>query len=174
MSTKTDQDRLAGTWSLVPVHSSVDFAVEFTVINFRAGFGDIDAKLENGKLSGSAKAASIVVKDDNFLGHLLTDEFLDAEANPEITFESDSITVDGDKVTLDGNLTIAGKTHPFHATGTIGGPLEGSQGPQLGLTLEGTFDRSAYGIVFNGELPDGSKALSNDVTLRAELEFSQG
>lgn len=166
-------DRLAGSWNLTPVHSSVDFSVKSSVVRFRAGFDEIEAKLEDGKLSGSGKASSISVKSGDFHGHLQTDEFLAAENNPEIKFEADSIDVNGDDVTVEGTLTLAGKTQPLRATGTIAGPVEGGYGPQLGLSLEATFDRTAFGIEYNTELPDGSKSLSNDVTVTAELEFAK-
>lgn len=171
MTTETATDRLAGTWVLNPVHSSLDFAVKAAVVNFRAGFGEIDAKIEDGRLTGSAKASSIIVKNDDFYGHLLAPDFLHAEAHPEITFESDSITVDGDDVTLDGTLTLAGKTNPLHAAGTIAGPLEAAHGTNLGLTLEATFDRTAFGIEYNNDFPDGGKVYDDDVTLTVELEF---
>ncbi len=88
MSTPAIQDRLAGAWNFSPVHSSADFSIKYLVAKFRARFEELDAKLEDGVLTGSVKVASIDLKDENFEGHLMTADFFDAEQHPEITFRS--------------------------------------------------------------------------------------
>jgi polyisoprenoid-binding protein YceI len=172
MSVTTSSERLNGSWSLNPVHSSAEFAVKYLVAKFRGSFGELSATLEDGVLTGSTKVASIVVKDQNLIGHLQAPDFFDAEQHPELTLRSSDISVDGDQVTVDGELTIKGTTRPLHATGTIEGPTEDFAGnTKLGLTLETTIDRTAFGLNWNADLPKGGKALSNDVTLSVELEF---
>jgi polyisoprenoid-binding protein YceI len=173
MSTTTSlQDRLAGTWNFAAAHSSADFAVKYVVSTFRGSIEDLSATLENGVLSGTAKIASIKVKDDNLTGHLMAPDFFDAESHPEVTFSSSSISGDGDQVTVDGELTLKGVTKPIHATGTLEGPAEDFMGnTRLGFTLETTIDRTDYGVSWNAELPSGGKALQDEVTLQVELEF---
>jgi polyisoprenoid-binding protein YceI len=175
MSTTTSlQDRLAGTWNFAAAHSSADFAVKYVVSTFRGSIEDLSATLENGVLSGTAKIASIKVKDDNLTGHLMAPDFFDAESHPEVTFSSSSISGDGDQVTVDGELTLKGVTKPIHATGTLEGPAEDFMGnTRLGFTLETTIDRTDYGVSWNAELPSGGKALQDEVTLQVELEFHQ-
>ena len=175
MSTTTStQDRLAGTWNFAAAHSSADFAVKYVVSTFRGSLEDLTATLEDGVLSGSAKVASIKVKDDNLTGHLMTPDFFDAESHPEITFRSTSISGEGDEVTVDGELTLKGVTKPIHATGTLEGPAQDFMGnTRLGFTLETTIDRTDYGVSWNADLPSGGKALSDEVTLHVELEFHQ-
>lgn len=174
MPTQILQDRLAGTWNFIPVHSSANFTVKYLVATFTGRFEDVDAKLVDGKLSGSVKADSIKVKDENLTAHLQSPDFFDAEAHPEITFESSEIVIDGDTVELDGELTLKGTTAPIHATGTVNGPTEDFAGnTRLGFVLETKIDRTAYGLEWNADLPKGGKALSNDVTLKVELEFHQ-
>jgi polyisoprenoid-binding protein YceI len=173
MSTTTSlQDRLAGTWNFAAAHSSADFAVKYVVSTFRGSIEDLSATLENGVLSGTAKIASIKVKDDNLTGHLMAPDFFDAESHPEVTFSSSSISGDGDQVTVDGELTLKGVTKPIHATGTLEGPAQDFMGnTRLGFTLETTIDRTDYGVSWNAELPSGGKALQDEVTLQVELEF---
>ena len=63
-------------------------------------------------------------------------------------------------------------TKPVTVTGTIAGPITDPWGGQrLGLSLETTIDRSAFGIEWNTPLPGGGLAVSNDVALLAELEL---
>ena len=174
MSVTTAQDRLAGNWQFNAVHSSAEFSVKYLVAKFRGTFEEIGATLADGVLGGSAKVASINVKQENLVGHLMTPDFFDAEQHPEISFRSSEITTDGDQVTVDGELTLRGVTKPIHATGTLEGPAQDFMGnTRLGFTLEATIDRTDYGVSWNAELPSGGKALSDEVTLHVELEFHQ-
>jgi polyisoprenoid-binding protein YceI len=172
VSVTTAQDRLAGSWQFNSVHSSADFSVKYLVAKFRGSFEELDATLADGVLSGSAKIASINVKQESLIGHLLAPDFFDAEQYPEISFTSHSIQGDGENVTVDGELTMKGVTKPIHATGTLEGPTEDFMGnTRLGFTLETTIDRTEFGVSWNADLPKGGKALSNEVTLVVELEF---
>lgn len=172
MSVTTEQDRLAGSWQFNPVHSSAEFAVKYLVAKFRGSFGEIDAQLVDGVLSGSAKVASINVTQENLVGHLMAPDFFDAERYPEISFKSTKIAATGDDVIVEGELTIKGVTKPVQATGTLEGPIEDFMGnTRLGFTLQTTIDRTDFGVSWNADLPKGGKALSNDVTLTVELEF---
>ena len=175
MSTPAVQDRLAGTWNFSPVHSSAVFSVKYLVAKFRTGFEELDAKLEDGVLTGSVKVASIDLKDENFKGHLMSPDFFDAENHPEITFRSQVLDVQSDTLTLEGELTLKGVTKPVKATGTVAGPTEDFMGnTRLGFTLETTIDRTDFGVSWNADLPKGGRALSDEVTLTVELEFGQG
>ena len=172
MATDVTQERLAGTWNFVPVHSAATFSVKYLVAKFRGSFGELDASLEDGVLTGSVKVSSISVKDPNLVGHLQAPDFFDAEQYPELTFRSSDIEIDGDRVELDGELTIKGNTRPVKATGTIEGPTEDFMGnTRLGFTLQTTIDRTEFGLNWNADLPKGGKALADDVTLTVELEF---
>jgi polyisoprenoid-binding protein YceI len=173
MATDTAQDRLSGTWNFNRVHSAATFSVKYLVASFRGRFEDVDATLADGKLSGSVKTTSIVVKDENLAAHLQGPDFFDAENHPEITFSSDELRIDGDDVTLIGELTIKGVTKPITAKGEIAGPAQHPAGHEaLGFTLETTIDRTEFGVSWNAPLPKGGGlALSNDVKLTVELEF---
>ena len=171
-TTSSLQDRLAGTWNFAAAHSSGEFAVKYVVSTFRGSFDDLSVTLEDGVLAGSAKIASIRVKDDNLTGHLMAPDFFDAEQHPEVSFRSDSLATDGDTLTLQGELTLKGVTKPITATGTVEGPADDFMGnTRLGFTLSTTIDRTDYGISWNAELPNGNKALSDEVELQVELEF---
>jgi polyisoprenoid-binding protein YceI len=175
MSTTTSvQDRIAGTWNFAAAHSSADFAIKYVVSTFRGSIEDLTATLQDGVLAGTAKVASIKVKDDNLTGHLMTPDFFDAEQHPDVSFRSTSISGDGDNVTVEGELTLKGVTKPITATGTLEGPAQDFMGnTRLGFTLETTIDRTDYGVSWNAELPSGGKALQDEVTLHVELEFHQ-
>ncbi len=169
----TDVSTLPGTWNIDAVHSSASFVVKHMVVaKFRGHFDTIEATLVVGVLTGAVKVDSLVVKDENLKGHLLSDDFFSADTYPEITFRSTSIAVDGEDVTVQGELTVKGNTLPISGTGEISGPGTDIAGNEkLGISLEATVDRTKLGLEWNADLPKGGKALGNDVKIAVELEL---
>ena len=170
------QDTLpVGTWGIDPVHSHVNFGVEYMVGTFRGSFSPADARLvvaENGsvELSGSARVDSIKVQDENLTAHLQSPDFFDAERTPEVGFRSTDVRRSGDRVTVAGELTIKGTSQPVELEGTVAEPITDPYGNErIGLKLDGTVDRTKFGIDWNNPLPSGEPALANDVSLSAEL-----
>jgi polyisoprenoid-binding protein YceI len=174
MSTTETQAVPAGTWSADKVHSNVGFAVDYMAGTFTGSFNDFDAELNDGVLKGSAKVASVQVKDPNLEAHLQGPDFFDAERNPELSFESKSIDVDGKTAKIDGEITIKGHTEPVEITGVFTEPFEDPYGgTRLGLKLEAKVDRDKFGVSWNNPLPSGEPALSNEVTIIADLQLSK-
>lgn len=160
-----------GTWQHDPVHSSIGFAVQHnTVMMFQGQFGEWEARLEDGRLTGSASVSSVRVEDENLAGHLQSPDFFDAEQFPQLRFESSSIERDGDRIAIAGDLTIKGTTRPVELTGTVSGPVtDGYGNERLGLDLETTVDRHDFGVSWNADLPGGGTILADDVTILARL-----
>src|SRR5438477_794211 len=173
MSTTTFTSAPAGTWSADPVHSNVAFEIDYAGTNvFRGGFNDYAVTLEDGVLEGSAKVASVDVKDEQLSGHLQTPDFFDAQRFPEIGFRATELhRLDGGKVEGKGELTIKGVTRPVELTGTVSdAPSTDPFGRErLGLRLETSVDRTAYGVSWNAPNQSGGDYLANDVNLIAEL-----
>jgi polyisoprenoid-binding protein YceI len=142
---------------------------------FRGTFSPFDASLtvaEDGTttLSGSAPVSGVTVQGENLTAHLQSPDFFDAEQSPELTFESTSFDVEGSAVAVRGNLTIKGASLPVELTGTVSGPIvDGYERQRLGLVLETTIDRTAFGILWQNPLPSGEPSLANEVELTAEL-----
>jgi len=174
MSTTKTQAVPAGTWAVDKVHSSVGFSGAYMAGTFTGTFGDFDAAVTDGRLRGSAKVASVQVKDPNLEAHLQSPEFFDAERHPELTFESSSIERDGDEVKIDGEITIQGHTEPVQITGQISDPIADPYGgDRFGLKLEAVIARDKFGMSWNNPLPSGEPALSNEVTITADLQLSK-
>jgi polyisoprenoid-binding protein YceI len=165
-----------GTWAADPVHSNVAFEVTYAGVSiFRGGFGDFSATLAGGEeptLEGSARIASVDVKDENLNAHLQTPDFFDAQRFPEIAFRATELRrLEGDRVEGSGELTIKGVTRPIELAGTIApAPVIDPMGRErLGLRLETTIDRTAFGVSWNAPNQSGGDYLSNDVKLLVEL-----
>jgi polyisoprenoid-binding protein YceI len=162
----------AGTWVLDPVHSTIGFELPYLAGTFRGSFKDVDAKLTAESLSGSARVASVDVKDENLTAHLQSPDFFDAEQHPELTFASGSIERSGDDLKVTGEITIRGTTKPVELDGTIAGPItDGYGNERVSLTLSTTVDRTEFGVNWSMPLPNGQPALQNEVKLVAELYF---
>jgi polyisoprenoid-binding protein YceI len=163
----------AGTWAADPVHSNVSFEVAYAgVNNFRGSFTDFTAALTGDSLEGTAKVSSVDVKDDQLNGHLQSPDFFDAERYPEIAFKATELLRGADDtVTAKGELTIKGVTQPIALAGTIApAPSVDPFGRErLGLRLESTVDRTAYGVSWNAPNQGGGDYLGTDVKLIAEL-----
>lgn len=175
MTVLTDTTRLGlptGSWSLDPVHSTIGFELPYLAGTFRGQFTDVDAKLTEESLTGSARVASVDVKDENLSAHVQSPDFFDAERHPELKFESRELERSGEALTVRGDITIRGVTKPIELTGTVSEPLTDYAGRErVGLKLETTIDRTEFGVNWNAPLPSGEPALANEVKLVAELYF---
>ena len=168
----------AGTkWVADPVHSDVAFEVEYAgVSNFRGSFRDFDATLEGSTLAGSARVASVDVKDEQLSGHLQSPDFFDAERHPEISFRADRLVLDdAGAVTGAGELTIKGVTKPVELKGRLASApsVDPFGRERLGLTLETAIDRNAFGVAWNAPNQSGGNYLGDEVTLKADLTFTR-
>jgi polyisoprenoid-binding protein YceI len=169
----------AGTWTVDPVHSNANFEVEHAGLSvFRGGFKPVDAKLVTGDdgiaLEGAVAVESITVDDENIRPHLLSPDFFDVERNPQVRFRSTEVAGSPDDLTVTGELEMAGVALPVQASGRIRGPVAGpGGGAKLALELETVIYRTAFGMVWQMEMPDGNPALANDVRLVVSLELSQ-
>ena len=159
----TPQSAPAGTWSADPVHSHVSFEVAYAGTNtFRGGFHEYSATLQDGVLEGSARVASVDVKDDQLNAHLQTPDFFDAERFPEIAFRTSDLER--------GELTIKGVTRPVAILATVSEPNVDPFGRErVGITLEATVDRNEFGVSWNAPNQGGGDYLGDNVTVRAEL-----
>jgi polyisoprenoid-binding protein YceI len=162
-------------WVADPVHSNVSFEVEYAgVSTFRGSFRDFDATLEGSALDGSARVASVDVKDEQLAGHLQSPEFFDAERYPEIGFRTDELALAEDgSVTGSGELTIKGATRRVELRGHLASAssIDPFGRERLGLALETTIDRNEFGVSWNAANQSGGNYLGDGVTLEADLTF---
>jgi polyisoprenoid-binding protein YceI len=176
MSTIIETPTVTGSWNLDPVHSSVGFEVGYLAGTFKGEFHEVAARLtvegDTARLEGGAQVASVDVKDENLNAHLQSPEFFDAERHPELRFTADTIDLTGADVATSGEITIKGATQPVAVTGTIAAPIVDPYGnDRIGLRLNATVDRTAFGVSWNSELPSGEPALADSVRIVADLQL---
>ena len=179
MPTQTITEIPTGAWSADGAHSRIEFAVDYMTGTFRGTFSPFEATFEVDPdtglvLRGSANVADVKVQDENLEAHLQSPDFFDAERAPKITFESKDVELDGERVKVAGTLAIRGTEQPVELEGTFAAPITDPFGRErIGVRLEGTIDRTAFGIDWNNPLPTGEPALANDVRISAELYLVQ-
>jgi polyisoprenoid-binding protein YceI len=162
-----------GTFAADPVHSSVGFEVQYMGVGtFGGNVKSFEASLTDGRLAGAARIATLETKDENLHAHLMAPDFFDAERYPEVSFTTASVSGSGSEVVFEGEITIKGVSQPATLAGTVVGPVTDPYGnTRYGLQLQTAIDRTAYGITWNADMPDGTKALADLVTLKADLSL---
>jgi polyisoprenoid-binding protein YceI len=164
----------AGEWTIDPVWSSLEFEVKklglMTVKGRAPSFTGAIHGGESPVIEGTVDATTITTFDETRDGHLQSPDFFDTQRHPELRFESTSVRSDGDAVVVDGRLTVKGITKPVELTGRyVGSGSDPWGNERIGLELEGTIDRTDFGLTWNAPLPGGGFLLPNDIVLRAHF-----
>ena len=166
---------MATKWNLDTTHSEITFKVRHMMIsnvkgefkNFNVDLESEDENFRNVKASASIDTSSISTNNTDRDNHLKSAEFFNAEAHPQITFETDSLN---DEVT--GNLTINGVTKPVKLDVDFGGINVDPWGQtKAGFSFEGKINRSDFGLNWNAALEAGGVMVSDEVKIAGELQF---
>lgn len=171
----------SGTWTIDPVHSSVQYSIKHLGISFTRGrFNEFSATLDVGDdlnsttLTAEVGMGSIDTGNDDRNAHVRGTDFFNADANPKMTFQSELITpVGASTYSVEGTFTLNGVSNPESLTveffGLEDNPLDGSR--RAGFTATGHIDRSAYGIDWQVPLASGGIMLGKevDITIDAQL-----
>jgi polyisoprenoid-binding protein YceI len=168
----------AGTWTVDPAHSSVEFQVRnMGIVTVKGFFKDFDGALELGetlessRASGRVKAASVDTRSEKRDGHLRTPDFFDVDSYPDITFKSTRIEPAGeDEVRVVGDLTIKGVTREI----TLDARLEGTTedpwgGERVGVSATGEVDRRDFGLEWDVRTPTDIPLASHKVKVELQL-----
>ena len=179
MTTRTTTLVPAGTWQVDPAHSSVEFSVKHMgIANVRGRFTDFQGTVEVGKdawsakARGTIKAASIDTGEAQRDAHLRSAEFFDAEAFPEITFESTRVEpIDEDSSRVWGNLTMHGITREVKLELVLQGTDTDPWGNErAGVEIQGVLNRKDFDMKFNQALGSGNLLVGDKV--RVSLDIS--
>lgn len=167
----------AGTWSVDPAHSGVEFAVKHMMIaTVRGRFSDFEGSLEvapDGTVSGggTVRAASIDTNEAKRDEHLRSADFFAVDEHPEITFVIDGVQPAGrDGYTIDGRLTIRGVTREARLDATVQGHGVDPWGNErLALELRGEVSRKEFGLTWNQALETGGVLVGDRVKIAVDV-----
>jgi polyisoprenoid-binding protein YceI len=169
---------VAGTWSIDPVHSTVEFAVRHMMVSkVRGKFRTFSGTLVTGENPlGSSVSAEIDLNSidtgaeqrDN---HIRSADFFEAETYPTMTYRSTGVRQDGDHFILDGQLTLKDVTRdvPLKLELNGFGP-DGYGGTRAGFTATGEINRRDFNVNFTAVMETGGAVVSDKVSLHLEIE----
>jgi len=170
-----------GIWQLDPYHTQVEFSAKHLgMMTVRGYFDDVSATAdidpghpESASVEVTMSAASIRTNNPARDNDLRSENFLDVEHNPLITFKSTRVETAGpDRFNLIGELTIRGNTRPLTLLVTKYGEFNdpGMMGHRIAYSAEGAINRKDFGLSFNMVL-DGRLVVSEEVKIMIEGEL---
>jgi polyisoprenoid-binding protein YceI len=179
MATQTEQRNEVvrvppGTWNVDPTHSSVEFQIKHLKIatvrgRFKEFEGTISAAedIDQSRVSGIVKAASIDTNEPTRDEHLRSPDFFDTENYPEIRFASKRIEpLGGPRFRVVGDLTIKDVTREVELEATVEGVERDPFGNErLGVSARGTINRMDFGLRWQRTLESGGFLLGDEVKI---------
>jgi polyisoprenoid-binding protein YceI len=178
-ATTTDFRALTGTYTLDVAHSRIGFVARHAMVTkVRGAFNKFDGRAvldgerpENSSVEVTLDVASIDTRNEQRDGHLRTNDFLDAETYPQISFKSTSISRSGEtEFEVTGDLTIKDVTRsitiPLEFTGAAQDPFGNER---VGFEGSVVINRKDWGVSWNAALETGGVLVSEKVTLEFEL-----
>ena len=171
------------TWTVDPVHSSVEFAVRHLMITTVKGrFTDVQGTVTLDEANPAASSvdiavqvASIDTREPQRDAHLKSADFFEVEKFPTLTFRSTSVRDQKkDGFTLIGDLTLHGVTREVALDVTTEGRAKDPWGGQrAGYTATTKIKRSDFGLTWNQLLETGGFAVSDDVKIALDVQVVQ-
>jgi polyisoprenoid-binding protein YceI len=169
------------TWTIDPVHSSVEFAVRHLMITTVKGrFTDVQGTVVLDEEDPARSAAEIAIavasidtREAQRDAHLRSADFFEADRYPTITFRSTQLRdASGDGFQLVGDLTLRGVTREVAldvtSEGRSGDPWGGSR---AGFSATTKIKRSDYGLTWNQLLETGGLAVSDEVKITLDVQL---
>jgi polyisoprenoid-binding protein YceI len=180
MTTATiDYTSLTGDYVLDPAHSRIGFVARHAMVTkVRGAFNEFtgSAHIDGAGPSRSTaevtiKVASIDTRNADRDGHVRSNDFLQIDDYPEITFRSTSAAQTGENTfDLTGDLTIKGVTQkvtiPFTFEGEATDPFGNTR---LGFEGSTAIHRKDFGITWNAALETGGVLVSDKIVLEFEI-----
>jgi polyisoprenoid-binding protein YceI len=175
----TEFSTLTGTYAIDPSHSRIGFVARHAMVTkVRGSFNEFEGTATIDGENPESSSAQVTIKVDSIDtrnkqrdDHIRTNDFLDIEHYPEITFVSTSIAYEGDNdFAVTGDLTVRGVTKPV----TVPLEYQGSATDPFGnarIGFEGSvvINRKDWGVNWNAALEAGGVLVSEKVTLEFEI-----
>jgi polyisoprenoid-binding protein YceI len=173
------KSELTGDYTLDPTHTRIGFVARHAMVTkVRGAFNEFEGTAHLDGDNPSVSTAKVVIKghsidtrNEQRDGHLKSNDFLDLDTYPEITFVSTSAKqIDEDSFELTGDLTVRGVTNsvtvPFNFEGAAKDPFGNLR---VGFDGSVTISRKDYGITWNAALETGGVLVSDKITLEFEI-----
>ena len=168
-------------WNIDPSHTNAEFAVKHLGIStVRGRFKKVNGSIETAEdgtlksIEANIDAASIDTAEPQRDTHLRSQDFLDAENHPALTFKSTAIKplgADRSRYLVSGDLTIRGTTRPVTLEMETTAPMTDPWGNQrAGATATGKLNRKEWGLIWNQVLDFGALLVGEEVRFTLDVE----
>ncbi len=174
-----DATALTGTWTLDPAHTRIGFSARHAMVTkVRGNFEEFDgtahvdgANPANSHVQVTIQAASINTNNKMRDDHLRTNDFLEVDKYPTITFTSTKVEqLDEDNVRITGDLTIKATTRQISFDFEFGGLANDPMGnTRIGFEGQTSINRQDYGVAFSAPLEAGGVLVSDKVGIDVEI-----
>jgi len=179
MTSATTYPQLTGEYTLDPAHSRIGFVARHAMVTkVRGSFNDFTGTFhidgdEPSKSTAQVtiQAHSIDTRNADRDGHLRSNDFLNMDEYPQLTFTTTGVTQTGEtSFDVTGDLTVKDVTKsitiPFEFEGAAKDPFGNER---IGFEGSAAISRKDYGIVWNAALETGGVLVSDKVTLEFEI-----
>lgn len=167
-----------GKYELDQAHTAIEFVARHILTKVRGRFTDFAGWIdvaETPEASGvhvEIKTASIQTNVEQRDEHLKSDDFLNVEKWPVMTFDSTAFRrTGGTSFELEGELTIRDVTRPVTLRGEYLGTETNPYGKTvLAATARTTLKREDWNVSWNMVLETGGFLVSQEIDLEIEVE----
>jgi polyisoprenoid-binding protein YceI len=175
----TEFGALTGSYAIDAAHTRIGFVARHAMVTkVRGAFNEFTGQAvldgdnpANSTATLTIDVASIDTRNVQRDGHLRTNDFLDAETYPQITFTSTGVQhLGGNDFEVTGDLTVKNVTRsvtiPLEFQGAVTDPFGNER---IGFEGNVAMNRSDYGITWNAALEAGGVLVSDKITLEFEI-----
>jgi polyisoprenoid-binding protein YceI len=171
----------SGEYVIDPDHSQVIFKVKHLAISTVTGSFDVfegaytldSDNIAQSSVETTIAAASVNTNKTKRDDHLRSNEFLDVEKYPNITFKSKEIkNGDDNNFQIIGDLTIHGVTKEVTLDATYEGHIESDPWgkERTAFVANGEINRKDFGMTWNKALEAGGFVVGDEVRITLEVE----
>lgn len=169
----------AGTWTMDPAHSTIQFVARHLVVTkVRGRFSDYEGTLTvdpdplKSKFHLEINTDSIDTGQEDRDAHLRTNDFFEVTKYPKITFDTTSIRrISDEEYEVTGDLTIKSTTKPVTVNLEYNGvTTDPWGGTRAGFSATTEINRHDFGVTFNGLLETGGAIVSDKIKIEIEAE----
>jgi polyisoprenoid-binding protein YceI len=178
-TTITDFRTVTGTYALDVSHSRLGFVARHAMVTkVRGAFNEFEgtARIDGEDPTRSSveitiQVASIDTRNEQRDAHLRTNDFLDLDNYPTISFVSTAVEhLGGNDFEVTGDLTIKGITKSIRIPLEFQGMVKDPWGnDRIGFEGSVTVNRKDWGVNFNAALETGGVLISEKITLEFEI-----
>lgn len=168
------------SWKIDNAHSEINFTVRHMMIaNVRGQFENFTGTVEfdpeqplNSSVEVEIDAQSINTREAQRDTHLKSEDFLNAEKFPKMTFKSHKIEViDDNRGLIHGDLTIKDITKSVILDTTYAGMAKSPWGTtSAGFTASTKLNRKDWGLTWNVALETGGWLVGDEIKIELEME----